>query len=63
MNPSFELFADSSATMLSILIFLAAGTVCFALMLGVRARQAVRRRAAGCGLDEDAATVRQADFE
>lgn len=54
MNPSFELFADSSATMLSILIFLAAGTVCFALMLGVRARQAVRRRAAGYGLDEDA---------
>ena len=55
MNPSFELFADSSATMLSILIFLAAGTVCFALMLGVRARQAVRRRAAGVGLDDDAA--------
>jgi tight adherence protein C len=59
MNPSFELFADSSATMLSILIFLAAGTVCFALMLGVRARQAVRRRAAGYGLDEDAAGSRR----
>jgi tight adherence protein C len=59
MNRSFELFADSSATMLSILIFLAAGTVCFALMLGVRARQAVRRRAAGYGLDEDAAGSRR----
>ncbi|MGA9319727.1 MAG: type II secretion system F family protein [Xanthobacteraceae bacterium] len=59
MNPSFELFADSSATLLSILIFLAAGTVCFALMLGVRARQAVRRRAAGYGLDEDAAGSRR----
>jgi tight adherence protein C len=59
MNPSFELFADSSATMLSILIFLAAGTVCFAVMLGVRARQAVRRRAAGYGLDEDAAGSRR----
>jgi tight adherence protein C len=59
MNASFELFADSSATMLSILIFLAAGTVCFALMLGVRARQAVRRRAAGYGLDEDAAGSRR----
>ncbi len=59
MDPSFELFADSSATMLSILIFLAAGTVCFALMLGVRARQAVRRRAAGYGLDEDAAGNRR----
>jgi tight adherence protein C len=59
MNPSFELFADSSATMLSILIFLAAGTVCFALMLGVRARQAVRRRAAGYGLDEGTAGSRR----
>jgi tight adherence protein C len=59
MNASFELFADSSATMLSILIFLAAGTVCFALMLGVRARQAVRRRAAGVGLDDDAAGDRR----
>lgn len=59
MNASFELFADSSATILSILIFLAAGTVCFALMLGVRARQAVRRRAAGFGLDDDAAGDRR----
>jgi tight adherence protein C len=59
MNAGFELFADSSATMLSILIFLAAGTVCFALMLGVRARQAVRRRAAGFGLDDDAAGDRR----
>jgi tight adherence protein C len=55
MDPSFELFADGSATMLSILVFLAAGTVCFALMLGIRARHAVRRRAAGYGLDDDAA--------
>ena len=59
MDQGFELFADSSATMLSVLIFLAAGTVCFALMLGVRARQAVRRRAAGYGLDEDAAGSRR----
>jgi tight adherence protein C len=59
MNANFELFADSSATMLSILIFLAAGTVCFALMLGVRARHAVRRRAAGFGLDDDAAGDRR----
>jgi tight adherence protein C len=59
MNPSFEMFADSSATMLSILIFLAAGTVCFALMLGIRARHAVRRRAAGYGLDDDAASGRR----
>ena len=59
MDQGFELFADGSATMLSVLIFLAAGTVCFALMLGVRARQAVRRRAAGYGLDEDAAGSRR----
>jgi len=51
-NSSFALFGDSAATMLSLLIFLAAGTLAFALMVGVRAREAVRRRAARVGLDE-----------
>ncbi len=45
-------FGDSAAAMLSVLIFLAAGTVAFAAMLAVRAREAVRRRAAGVGVDE-----------
>ncbi len=41
--------------MVSVLIFLAAGTLAFALMVGMRAREAVRRRAAGVGTDEEAA--------
>jgi tight adherence protein C len=55
MDANLDLFADGSVTILSVLVFLAAGTICFALMVGLRARQAVRRRAAGVGLDEDAA--------
>jgi tight adherence protein C len=50
MNPSIDLMGDGGAAMLSVLVFLAAGTLCFALMVAVRARQAVRRRAAGVGL-------------
>ncbi len=53
------LFGDSAATMLSLLVFLAVGTLAFALMLGVRAREAVRRRAARVGLDEGAAEGRR----
>jgi tight adherence protein C len=60
MNSSFDLMGDSGAAMLSVLVFLAAGTLCFALMLAVRARQAVRRRAASVGLDEDAVRDRRA---
>jgi tight adherence protein C len=52
---TFGLFGDGAATMLSVVIFLAAGTLAFAVMVGARARQAVRRRAAGVGLGEDAA--------
>jgi tight adherence protein C len=40
-------------TVLSVLIFLAAGTLAFALMVGVRAREAVRRRAARAGVGDD----------
>ena len=47
------LFGDSAAMMLSVLVFLAAGTLAFAVMIGVRAREAVRRRAARVGLDDD----------
>jgi len=38
---------------LSVLIFLAVGTLAFALMIGIRAREAVRRRAVRVGLDDD----------
>ncbi len=40
-------------TMLSLLIFLAVGTLAFAVMVGMRAREAVRRRAASVGIDEN----------
>jgi tight adherence protein C len=54
MDPTTPLswFGDNSAMMLSVLIFLAAGTLAFAAMLGMRAREAVRRRAATVGVDD-----------
>ena len=48
---SFTMFGDSAAAMLSVLVFLATGTLAFAAMIGVRAREAVRRRAARVGID------------
>jgi tight adherence protein C len=45
--------ALGAPTMLSILIFLAVGTLAFAVMLGIRAREAVRRRAVRVGIDEN----------
>jgi tight adherence protein C len=59
-NVSFDLFADGAATMLSLVIFLAVGTLALALMVGIRARQGVRRRAAALGPDQDAAGGRHA---
>ena len=53
-SATFAVFGDSSATILSALIFLATGTLAFAVMLGVRAREAVRRRAARVNIDDDA---------
>jgi tight adherence protein C len=47
--------AFGTPTVMSVLIFLAAGTFAFAMMVGVRAREAVRRRAARVGLGDDAA--------
>jgi tight adherence protein C len=45
--------------MLSILVFLATGTLAFAVMVGVRARGVVRRRALRGGVDEEAAGGRR----
>jgi tight adherence protein C len=55
MDPSgtFSFFGDSATMMLTVLVFLATGTLAFAMMIGVRARGAVRRRAAQVNLDED----------
>ncbi len=57
MDPSsaFDLFGTSSSTMLTVLVFLASATLAFAVMLAVRAREAVRRRAVRVNLDADAA--------
>jgi tight adherence protein C len=41
------IFDDSSAMMLALLVFLAAAALSFALMIGVRARSSIKRRAAG----------------
>jgi tight adherence protein C len=58
MNAYFDMFGDNTAVMLGLLVFLAVATLSFALMVGVRAQQAIRRRAAGVGPD-DAASVKQ----
>src|SRR5271168_342751 len=60
MISNFALFGDNATTMLSVLVFLAAGTLAFAVMIGVRAREAVRRRAARVGLDDGAPSGRRA---
>lgn len=53
---SVSLFGDSGTLMLSALVFLAAGMLAFAMMVGVRSRNAIRRRAAGVSYgSEDAA--------
>ena len=57
-NSNFALFGDSAATMMSLLIFLATGTLAFALMIVIRAREAVRRRAARVRPDEDVTNAR-----
>jgi tight adherence protein C len=58
-SSTFALFGDSGSTMLSVLIFLATGTLAFAVMIGIRAREAVRRRAAQVNIDEDASIGRR----
>ncbi len=49
----------SASTMMSLLVFLAAGTLAFAAMVGIRAREAVRRRAAGVRIDDEAVGARR----
>jgi tight adherence protein C len=50
----------STSTMMSLLVFLAAGTLAFAVMLVMRAREAVRRRAVRVGIDDEAPGGRRA---
>lgn len=44
----------STSTMMSVLVFLATGMLAFAVMVGMRAREAVRRRAARVSVEDDA---------
>ncbi len=62
MNPAHTItaFGDNAPLMLSVLVFLAAGTLAFAVMIGVRAREAVRRRAVRIGLDDGSPGGRRA---
>jgi tight adherence protein C len=55
MDPAGTIAAlgDNAPMMLSVLVFLAAGTLAFTAMIGMRAREAVRRRAARVGVDSD----------
>jgi tight adherence protein C len=57
MDPTSTGFG--APTMLSLLVFLAGGTLAFAIMVGMRARDAVRRRAARVGIDEEGAAGRR----
>jgi tight adherence protein C len=56
MDPTTTIaaFGDNAPLMLSVLVFLAGGTLAFAVMIGLRAREAVRRRAARVGVDDSA---------
>jgi tight adherence protein C len=58
-NSTIAMIGDNAPMMLSILVFLAAGTLAFAVMIGMRAREAVRRRAARVGVDDSAPTGRR----
>ncbi len=63
----FDLFADSDSLMLAVLVFLAAATLAFCVMAGLRIRGSVKRRAAGLApIDETNAgprTLRQSSFK
>jgi tight adherence protein C len=50
----------STSTMMSVLVFLATGMLAFAVMVGMRAREAVRRRAARVSVEDDAPSGRRA---
>ena len=59
VTANFGVFGDNVATTLNVLVFLTVGTLAFAFMAGMRAREAVRRRAARVGLEDQAATERR----
>jgi tight adherence protein C len=52
-SSTMTLLGDNAPLMMSVLIFLAVGTLAFAAMIGFRAREAVRRRAVRVGIGDD----------
>ncbi len=56
---TFSMLGDSSTMMVGLMVFLAGGTLAFALMIGIRAQGAIRRRAARIGIDEDSLNNRR----
>jgi len=59
-NAGFSVLGDGAAAMFGLLVFLAAAMLAFALMVGIRAREAVRRRAARVSVEDDAPAGRRA---
>jgi tight adherence protein C len=57
-----EVFGDSSSMMLALLVFLATAVLTFGILLGVRSRGAIKRRAAGIaeysGVADDSSALR-----
>jgi tight adherence protein C len=51
-NTTIAAIGDNAPLMMSVLVFLAGGTLTFAVMIGMRARSAVRQRAARVGIDD-----------
>lgn len=61
MDPSspLGLFGSSATSMFGAMVFLATATLAFVVMLGVRSREAVRRRAARVNIDDGASSGRR----
>lgn len=51
MNSAFDMFGDAASTMLTLLIFMAAAMLAFAVMASLRLHGSMKRRAAGISLD------------
>ena len=63
---TLDIFGDSDSLMLALLVFLAAATLAFCVMAGLRIRGSVKRRAAGLAPEENNAgprNLRQSSFK
>lgn len=53
MDTAFDMFGDAASTMLTLLIFMAAAILAFAIMASLRLHGAMKRRAAGISVEAD----------